>query len=203
MPGASPPAGRTSSRPIRRGSTAESRRRPGPPTIFYDIVQTDPSSQYDVRDLLAALVDGGRFDEYRAEYGQTLVCGFARLGGIAVGDRREPAAAVPPGGGRPVPVRRRDLRRLRRQGRPVRAGLQPDACPAALPPGRERLRRRPRRRAFGHHPQRREAGQRREQLVVPKITLLVGHSFGAGHYALCGKAFDPRFLFAWPGAAMP
>ena len=36
--------------------------------------------------------------------------------------------------------------------------------------------------------------------VVPKITLLVGHSFGAGHYALCGKAFDPRFLFAWPGA---
>ena len=36
--------------------------------------------------------------------------------------------------------------------------------------------------------------------VVPKITLIVGHSFGAGHYALCGKAFDPRFLFAWPGA---
>ena len=36
--------------------------------------------------------------------------------------------------------------------------------------------------------------------MVPKITLIVGHSFGAGHYALCGKAFDPRFLFAWPGA---
>src|SRR5205823_11979612 len=36
--------------------------------------------------------------------------------------------------------------------------------------------------------------------VVPKLTLIVGHSFGAGHYALCGKAFDPRFLFAWPGA---
>ena len=36
--------------------------------------------------------------------------------------------------------------------------------------------------------------------VVPKITLIVGHSFGAGHYALCGRAFDPRFLFAWPGA---
>jgi acetyl-CoA carboxylase carboxyltransferase component len=36
--------------------------------------------------------------------------------------------------------------------------------------------------------------------VVPKLTLLVGHSFGAGHYALCGKAFDPNFLFAWPGA---
>jgi 3-methylcrotonyl-CoA carboxylase beta subunit len=35
---------------------------------------------------------------------------------------------------------------------------------------------------------------------VPKITLIVGHSFGAGHYALCGKAFDPRFIFAWPGA---
>ena len=36
--------------------------------------------------------------------------------------------------------------------------------------------------------------------TVPKITLIVGHSFGAGHYALCGKAFDPRFIFAWPGA---
>lgn len=36
--------------------------------------------------------------------------------------------------------------------------------------------------------------------VVPKITLLIGHSFGAGHYALCGRAFDPTFLFAWPGA---
>ena len=52
---------------------------------LFSIVKTDPSAQYDVRDLLAALVDGGRFDEYRAEYGQTLVCGFARLGGMPVG----------------------------------------------------------------------------------------------------------------------
>src|SRR6185312_10861381 len=60
-----------------------------PPTTPADdvfaIVKTDPSAQYDVRDLLGALVDGGRFDEYRAEYGKTLVCAFARLGGMPLG----------------------------------------------------------------------------------------------------------------------
>jgi 3-methylcrotonyl-CoA carboxylase beta subunit len=51
---------------------------------IYDLVRTDPSAQYDVRDLLAAIVDGGRFDEYRAPYGRTLCCGFGRLGGYGI-----------------------------------------------------------------------------------------------------------------------
>jgi len=49
-----------------------------------------------------------------------------------------------------------------------------------------------------HHQSWREDGERGFELVVPKITVIVGGSFGAGHYAMCGKAFDPRFLFAWP-----
>ena len=57
--------------------------RPG--EDLYSIVHSDPSAQYDVRDLLAALLDGGRLDEYRAEFGRTLVCGFGRMGGIGLG----------------------------------------------------------------------------------------------------------------------
>src|SRR5206468_2426386 len=56
-----------------------------PADDLFEIVRTDPSAQYDVRDLIAALVDGGRFDEYRATYGRTLVCGFGRLGGMPLG----------------------------------------------------------------------------------------------------------------------
>ncbi len=52
---------------------------------LFSLVRSDPSSQYDVRHLIEAIVDGGRFDEYRAEYGKTLCCGFARLGGRALG----------------------------------------------------------------------------------------------------------------------
>ena len=55
-----------------------------PAEDLYQVVRTETSAQYDVRDLLACLLDGGRFDEFRAEYGKTLVCGFGHLGGIAV-----------------------------------------------------------------------------------------------------------------------
>ena len=51
-----------------------------------------------------------------------------------------------------------------------------------------------------HHPQRRQIGQRVSNSIVPKITVIIGNSFGAGHYALCGKAYDPNFIVAWPSA---
>jgi 3-methylcrotonyl-CoA carboxylase beta subunit len=72
-----------------------------PVTDVFQVVQTDPSAQYDVRDLLAALVDGGTFEEYRPEYGQTLVCGFARLGGIALGIVANQRLRIRPAGGGP------------------------------------------------------------------------------------------------------
>src|SRR5262249_9012675 len=71
-----------------------------PASDLYQVVRTDPSAQYDVHDLLACLLDGGRLDEYRASYGQTLVCGFGRLGGMALGVvANQRLRFRPPGGG--------------------------------------------------------------------------------------------------------
>src|SRR5262249_52397148 len=66
------------------------------------IVRPDPSAQYDVRDMLAALLDGGGFDEYRAEYGRTLVCGFGRMGGPGLGAAASQRLRFKPEGGGPL-----------------------------------------------------------------------------------------------------
>ncbi len=165
-----------------------------------DLVKGDPSAQYDMRDVLAAIVDGGRFDEYRAEFGRTLVCGFARLGGRAVGIVANQRLRFKPQGGGPM------------QFGGVIYGDSADKaarfvmeCNQARTPllflqdvnGFD----------VGRDAERSGIIRRGAKLVnavsnatVPKITVILGHSFGAGHYALCGRAFDPRFLFAWPGA---
>ncbi|MBV8676203.1 MAG: acyl-CoA carboxylase subunit beta, partial [Planctomycetaceae bacterium] len=167
---------------------------------LFAIVKTDPSAQYDVRDLLSALVDGGRLDEYRAEFGKTLVCGFARLGGLPVGIVANQRLRFRPEGGGPY------------QFGGVIYGDSSDKaarfvldCNQAHVPllfiqdvnGFD----------VGRDAERSGIIRRGAKLVnavsnstVPKLTLIVGHSFGAGHYALCGRAFDPRFLFAWPAA---
>ena len=64
-------------------------------------MHSDPSAQYDVRDLLSAILDGGRLDEYRAEFGRTLVCGFGRLGGIGLGIVASQRLRFKPEGGGP------------------------------------------------------------------------------------------------------
>ena len=175
-----------------------------PPTRLADdlfsIVRTDPSAQYDVRDLIAAIADGSRFDEYRAEYGKTLVCGFAHLGGMAVGIVANQRLRFRPEGGGPFQF-----------GGVIYADSADKAARFVLDCNQSRVP-----LLFvqdvngfdvGRDAERTGIIRRGAKLVnavsnsvVPKLTLLVGHSFGAGHYALCGKAFDPRFLFAWPGA---
>jgi acetyl-CoA carboxylase carboxyltransferase component len=163
-------------------------------------VKTDPSAQYDVRDLLASLVDAETFDEYRAEYGQTLVCGFARLGGMPVGIVANQRLRFRPAGGGPFQF-----------GGVIYADSADKAARFILDCNQSRTP-----LLFLQDVNGFDVGRDAERSgiirsgakmvnavsnsVVPKLTLLVGHSFGAGHYALCGKAFDPRFLFAWPGA---
>jgi acetyl-CoA carboxylase carboxyltransferase component len=171
-----------------------------PATDLYGIVRSDPSSQYDARDLLAAILDGGRLDEYRAEYGRTLVCGFGRLGGLPLGIVASQRLRFRPEGGGPY------------QFGGVIYGDSADKaarfvldCNQSCVPilfiqdvnGFD----------VGRDAERSGIIRRGAKLVnavsnsaVAKITLIVGHSFGAGNYALCGKAFDPRFIFAWPGA---
>jgi 3-methylcrotonyl-CoA carboxylase beta subunit len=158
-----------------------------------------PRAEFDIRDLLACLLDDGPFDEYKAEYGQTLVCGYGRLGGVAVGvvanqrQRCRPAAGpVQFGGVIYVDSADKAARFIMdcNQGRLPILFLQDvngfmvgrDAEQAGII----------------------RAGAKLVNVisnsVVPKITVILGGSFGAGNYALCGKAFDPRFLFAWPTA---
>jgi acetyl-CoA carboxylase carboxyltransferase component len=172
--------------------------RPG--DDLFEIVRTDSSAQYDVRELIAAIVDGGRYDEYRAEYGKTLVCAFARLGGVSVGIVANQRLRFRPEGGGPIQF-----------GGVIYADSADKAARFVLDCNQSHIP-----LLFiqdvngfdvGRDAERSGIIRRGAKLVnavsnstVPKITLIVGHSFGAGHYALCGKAFDPRFLFAWPGA---
>lgn len=166
----------------------------------FDIVRTDPSDQYDVRELLATLLDGGRLDEYRSAFGRTLVCGFARLGGQPVGIvanqrlRFRPEDHAPYQFGGVIYGDSAD--------KAARFVLDCNQCRVPLlflqdvngfDVGRDAERSGIIRRGA-------KLVNAVSNSVVPRITLLVGHSFGAGHYALCGKAFDPTFLFAWPGA---
>jgi 3-methylcrotonyl-CoA carboxylase beta subunit len=170
-----------------------------PASDLYDLVDPDPRSSYEVRDVLACLVDAGSFDEYKAEFGQTLVCGTARLGGFSVG----------------IVANQRHRVRSARGEYQFASVLYVDSADKAarfvmncnqdwLPllflqdvngfmVGRDSER-------SGII----KAGAKLVSAVsnsrVPKITLITGGSYGAGNYALCGKAFDPRFIYAWPTA---
>jgi len=171
-----------------------------PAEELWSIVQTDPSAQYDMRDLLSALVDGGRFDEYRKDFGQTLVCGFAHIGGMPIGvvanqrlRFKPPAGGALQFGGVIYADSADKAARFVLDCNQVRVPLLFLQDVNGFDVGRD-----------AEHSGIIRSGAKLvnavSNSVVPKITLLVGHSFGAGHYALCGKAFDPRFLFAWPGA---
>ncbi len=171
-----------------------------PADSLYSAVSSDPSVQYDVRDVLAAILDGGRLDEYRAEYGRTLVCGFGHLGGVGIGVVASQRLRFRPEGVGPFQF-----------GGVVYADSADKAARFVLDCNQSQVP-----ILFiqdvngfdvGRDAERTGIIRRGAKLVnavsnstVPKITLIVGHSFGAGHYALCGRAFDPRFLFAWPGA---
>ena len=170
-----------------------------PAEYLYGLFTSDPRQQYEIRDLLACLLDGSRFDEYRAEYGQTLVCGFARLGGFAVGIVANQKRVV-----------RRPDQRIE-VGGVIYAEAASKAARFILDCNQNRIP-----LVFLHDVNGFMVGREAEaegiiragaqmvnavaNSVVPKISVVVGGSFGAGHYAMCGKAYDPRFLLAWPSA---
>ncbi|MBM3979292.1 MAG: acyl-CoA carboxylase subunit beta [Planctomycetes bacterium] len=155
--------------------------------------------EYDVRDLMKLVLDGAPFDEYKADYGQTLVCGWGELGGRRVGvvanqKQRVKAASGPMQFGGVIYVDSADKA----------ARFVMDCNQLRVPI------------LFVQNVNGFMVGKESEQngiiragaklvnaisnSVVPKLTLITGGSYGAGNYALCGKAFDPRFILAWPGA---
>jgi len=160
---------------------------------------TFTTPEYDVRDLLKLLLDDAPFDEYKADYGQTLVCGFGKLGGTAVGivanqKQRVKAADGPMQFGGVIYV----------DSAEKAARFVMDCNQLRVPI------------LFIQNVNGFMVGKESEQQgiiragaklvnaisnsVVPKLTLITGGSYGAGNYALCGKAFDPRFIVAWPTA---
>jgi 3-methylcrotonyl-CoA carboxylase beta subunit len=183
------------------------RKKPEEPGLaaeeIYGIYDSSSGRQYDMKEIIARIVDGSRFDEYKPEYGKTLVCGYARIGGFAVGivaNQKLHAQATDHEG----------HKRLEFGGVIYTESAEKAArfimdCNQNLIP-----------LVFFHDVNGFMVGRDAEwsgiikagakmvnavsNSVVPKITVIVGGSFGAGHYAMCGKAYDPRFVFAWPTA---
>jgi 3-methylcrotonyl-CoA carboxylase beta subunit len=193
------------------GHPAEARfdhTAPKPPSYpadeIYGIFSSDPARQYDMREIIARIVDGSGFEEYRAEYGQTVLCGYARIGGWAVGivaNQKMHVSTIDPGTGQ----RRMEFGGVIYTESAEKAARFILDCNQSLVP-----------LIFLHDVNGFMVGKEAEwsgiiragakmvnavaNSVVPKITVILGGSFGAGHYAMCGKAYDPRFIFAWPTA---
>ncbi len=176
---------------------------------LYGLLDPAPGSSnvYDVREVIARLVDRSEFDEYKAEFGRTLVCGYARIGGHAVGivanqklNQRQTVATGPAAGTQRVEVGGVIYTEAAQKAARFIMDCNQNLVPLI----------------FLHDVNGFMVGKDAEwsgiiragakmvsavsTSVVPKIAVIMGGSFGAGHYAMCGKAYDPRFLFAWPTA---
>ena len=155
------------------------------PHTLYDVVPTDTRTPYDVREVIRRVVDGSRMHEFKKLYGETLVCGFARIWGHPVGivanngilfseSALKGAHFIELCNQRGIPLvflqnitgfmvgREYENRGIARDGAKLVTAV---ACS-----------------------------------VVPKFTVVIGGSFGAGNYGMCGRAYDPRFLWMWPNA---
>jgi len=167
--------------------------------MIYELISFDGQKNYDVRDLLATIIDANSMNEYKADYGKTIVTAYARINGRPVG----------------IVANQRLQVRTRKEGIQMGGVIYSDSADKAarfvmdcnqsgLPI------------IFFQDVTGFMVGRDAEQSgiirsgaklvnavsnsVVPKITVIVGGSFGAGNYAMCGKAYDPRFIVAWPTA---
>ena len=166
---------------------------------IYGIMSEGNTKPYDVTDIIKCLVDAGSFDAFKEEYGKTIVCGYARIDGWAVG----------------IVANQRLVLKSKKGEMQLGGVIYNDSADKAA-------------RFIMNCNQKRiplvflqdvtgfMVGSRSEHSgiikdgaklvnavsnsVVPKITIITGNSYGAGNYAMCGKAYDPRFIYAWPTA---
>jgi 3-methylcrotonyl-CoA carboxylase beta subunit len=166
---------------------------------IYSIISADNSKPYDVKELINCLVDAGSFDEFKKDYGRTIVTGYARVEGWAVG----------------IVANQRQIIKTKKGEMQLGGVIYNDSADKAA-------------RFIMNCNQKKiplvflqdvtgfMVGSRSEHSgiikdgaklvnavansVVPKITIVTGNSYGAGNYAMCGKAYDPRFIYAWPNA---
>lgn len=174
------------------------------PTVYetkevYGALPEDSSKQYDTYEIISRIIDDSDFDEYKPEYGKTIICGYARIDGWAVG----------------IVANQRSIIKSKKGEMQFGGVIYSDSADKAA-------------RFIMNCNQRKiplvflqdvtgfMVGSRSEHggiikdgakmvnavanSVVPKITIITGNSYGAGNYAMCGKAYDPRFIFAYPNA---
>ncbi len=166
---------------------------------IYGLVSVDNSKPYDIVEVIERLVDNSEFDQFKEDYGKTIVCGYARIDGWAVGIVANQRKIVKSGKGemqlggviyndsadkaarfiqncnqKKIPlVFLQDVTGFMVGTRSEQSGIIKDGAKLV--------------NAVSNS-------------VVPKITIVIGNSYGAGNYAMCGKAYDPRFIYAWPNA---
>ena len=155
------------------------------PKEIYGVLPRDLRKPYDVREVIARLVDGSRFQEFKARYGTTLVCGFARLSGFLVGivanngilfseSALKATHFIEMCARRKVPLLfLQNITGFMVGKEYERGGIAKDGAKMV--------------HAVAN-------------AAVPKLTVIIGGSFGAGNYGMCGRAYGPRFLFMWPNA---
>ena len=183
------------------------RKKPVPSALaaeeIYGIYDSSPTRPYDIKEVIARITDASKFDEYKPEYGKTLVCGYARIGGFAVGivaNQKLHAHSIDHQGHKRIEFGGVIYTESAEKAARFIMDCNQDLVPLV----------------FLHDVNGFMVGRDAEwsgiikagakmvnavsNSVVPKITVILGGSFGAGHYAMCGKAYDPRFVFAWPTA---
>jgi 3-methylcrotonyl-CoA carboxylase beta subunit len=155
------------------------------PAELHGVVPTDLKTSYDAREVIARIVDGSDFDEFKRLYGTTLVCGFAHIFGYPVGiianngilfseSALKGAHFIELCSQRGIPLLFLQNITGFMVGRKYEAGgIAKDGAKLVTAVS---------------------------TTAVPKITIIVGGSYGAGNYGMCGRAYDPRFLFMWPNA---
>lgn len=163
------------------------------------IVPTESNQPYDMRDVIARLIDAGSWTEYKAEYGKTILTGYARIDGWSVGIVANQRAIV------------RNGRGEMQVGGVIYSDSADKAARFIMNCNQKRVP-----LLFLQDVTGFMVGKRAEQggiikdgakmvnavanSVVPKFTIIIGNSYGAGNYAMCGRAYDPRLIFAWPTA---
>ena len=168
---------------------------------IYGILPASRTEQYDMYEIIKRMVDNSEFDEYKADYGKTLICCYARIDGWAVG----------------IVANQRKIVKSKKDGMQFGGVIYSDSADKAT-------------RFIANCNQKKiplvflqdvtgfMVGSKSEHggiikdgakmvnavanSVVPKFTVIVGNSYGAGNYAMCGKAYDPRLIFAWPSAKL-
>ncbi|MCZ4282510.1 methylcrotonoyl-CoA carboxylase [Kiloniella laminariae] len=155
------------------------------PKEIYGVVPSDLKTPYDVREVIARIVDGSRFDEFKARYGTTIVCGFARIWGYPVGivanngilfseSAQKAAHFIELCAQRGIPlVFLQNISGFMIGRKYESGGIAKDGAKMVTAVA---------------------------TAAVPKFTVLIGGSFGAGNYGMCGRAYQPRFLWMWPNS---